>query len=161
MSAVCKVHCPAIIEYCCHEGVFLVCNNVYVGGTRQSYIYMNARMQSFPPEYCREHTDSALPFYIMHSNAISSPVSPVTINALNLESSFIVSWSSSDKSRSQVSTVGAFTGGQSQHGHSVPLAAIMYCVSRSNFSVRSNQTGQHWHHSGLAPSPCYWFRPTP
>lgn len=32
-----------IRELCCHEGVYLVCTNVYVVGTGQSNIPMNAR----------------------------------------------------------------------------------------------------------------------
>ncbi|KAF4083858.1 hypothetical protein AMELA_G00122130 [Ameiurus melas] len=39
-------------EYRCHEGVYLVCNNVLVGGTCQSNIYMNAKTQGFPADHC-------------------------------------------------------------------------------------------------------------
>lgn len=41
---------PIINEYCCYKGVYLVCNNVQVGGMCQSNMDMNGRQQGFPAE---------------------------------------------------------------------------------------------------------------
>ncbi|KAJ7991139.1 hypothetical protein DPEC_G00294160 [Dallia pectoralis] len=48
---------PTIKEYHYHEGVYLICDNVYVGGTCQIDVHLDARTQGFPAEHCPErHT---------------------------------------------------------------------------------------------------------
>lgn len=45
----------AIREYHLHKEVYLVCNNVYVGGTCLSNIHTNARTEGVVAQHCPEH----------------------------------------------------------------------------------------------------------
>ena len=65
----------AIREYFFHERVYMVCNNAKVGGMCQSYIHMNGRTQSFPPQHCPKHYTASTTLPSSH-NASRCPVFP-------------------------------------------------------------------------------------
>ncbi|KAK3536549.1 hypothetical protein QTP86_013739 [Hemibagrus guttatus] len=68
------------LEYCFLERVYMVCNNVQVGGTCQSNIHMDGRTKGFPAEHC---TQSVYPparlLPIVHPRAMCSPVTDPSV----------------------------------------------------------------------------------
>ena len=53
LSGICGVvRCIILLEWSYHKGGCLVFSNVWVGGTCQSNICINARTQSFPAKHC-------------------------------------------------------------------------------------------------------------